>query len=313
MFNVASITMLYFIVSILPLWIAQCPYKTTFSELLYYIFQLPQVAYWRFLLSVVKTEKYEKWRDIEYAGDITMLKGINHKKQFNVLKDIEHQAACCHSIEGNQNLIFKALWWLGDSTSNVSVKEIILESLGAFPLSMKDKLCTPRALQVLYGCYINQFHFTWDLVFHYGNHPNNLEKIFRSMIHLCGSTKEIENQRKEMLKWLILFVEPDFWDVSSALAFWAADDPLDFDSYNNISQYPRPSEGLSWLVNNYVDSSSWEEIMVPPLVWEGLFRASSNKVFQEQLAQRIDKWWKHSSCPGSCPVPIEDLIRIAGE
>ncbi|KAJ3830542.1 hypothetical protein F5880DRAFT_1468240, partial [Lentinula raphanica] len=119
----ATVVLFYLAVSAFPLCIVKCPYRTTFLELFYYIFQIPRVVYQRVR---------HTWSPPWYTRVGT----------FNVLKDVERNAACLNDEDDHQELILKALWWLGETTSNISAKEIILCSLGAFAPSISKKLCS---------------------------------------------------------------------------------------------------------------------------------------------------------------------------
>ncbi|KAJ3822633.1 hypothetical protein F5880DRAFT_652903 [Lentinula raphanica] len=285
----ASIVILYLAASVLPLCVVQCPYRTTFSDLLYYISQLPRVAYQRFRLPW-----HLRWHPESRTG------------HFNVLKDVERRAAC-HIEEDHQDLILNALWWLGESTSNVSAKEILLCSLGAFTPRMSNKLCTPEALRVLYGCEAYS-----DLVGHVlRNLGAPLEAVFRSMIHLSGSMlkfMEAGQWKKKILGSLLTSS-----DINLALAFCASDAPIDFEPFDIYEGILRPSEGLSWLVDNY-KAGTPISVYVPPLVWMGLFKASSNRRFRKAFAEYFPNSLESEvSRPIACPVPVELLIKLSEE
>ncbi|KAJ3771365.1 hypothetical protein FB446DRAFT_740871 [Lentinula raphanica] len=286
-----SIVLLYLAASVLPLCVVQCPYRTTFSDLLYYISQLPRVAYQRFQLPW-----HLRWLPEGHSG------------HFTVLKDVERCAAC--RIKGDhEELILKALWWLGEYTSNVSAKEILLCSLGAFTPRMSNKLCTPEALRVLYGCETYS-----DLVDHVlCNIEAPWELVFRSMIHLSGSMlKFMEAERwKEKILGSLLTSS----DIHTALAFCASDAPIDFVpiGLHACDGTLRPSEGLSWLVDNY-KADTPTPLYLPPLVWMGLFKASSNVKFRKVFAENFpNSLQSQISCPILCPVPIELLLELAEE
>ncbi|KAJ3842725.1 hypothetical protein F5878DRAFT_366208 [Lentinula raphanica] len=304
----AAISVLYLSASILPVYIVQCPYRTTFSDLLYYILRPLRLGYrklWSCFCSAYWSIRYKE----EYW------EGPSTIRDFTSLKNVERHAACHARDPVYQDMIFRALWWLGEYTSNISAKEILRHSLGAFTPRMSNRLCTQAGLRVLYGC----MHYQ-QLVSHamacLDSH-SKLERFLRSMLHL-SSSKEF-NRVKSLLPILaiIRFCSSD-WDIKFVLAFCALDIPFKEHSATlNASQFPvEPSEALSWLVDHYFkDTSSWYDIKVPSLVWAGLFKASSNTKFKEAYQDEIDmnSWITEGHVPIECPVPISILTELAKE
>ncbi|KAJ3968714.1 hypothetical protein EV361DRAFT_829649 [Lentinula raphanica] len=296
----AIILVLYLAASVLPLYIVQCPYRTTFSDVLYYISQLPCVAYQRLRL---------QWD--RYHQQLPTSSSYTGHFQLKALKDVERRAAC--DVEYCEDLILKALWWLGECSSNVSAKEILLHSLGSFTARMSKKLSSPEALQVLYG------FEDYTMLVKYASEASlldpdqsKLERLFRSMIHFAGS-EELDRFKKRSLGRLSFF-EPSSWDIELALAFCASDVPMKPIASGNASTIPKPSKGLSWLINNYKSKpDSWHRVEVPSLVWKGLVDASSNEGFKKAFKDELDAFMMSRSAPVPCRMDIEDLIELAEE
>ncbi|KAJ3768966.1 hypothetical protein FB446DRAFT_791845 [Lentinula raphanica] len=232
----ATVVLFYLAASAFPLCIVKCPYRTTFSELFYYIFQIPRVVYQRVR---------HPWTPPWYTRV-----GI-----FNVLKDVERNAACLNDEDDHQELILKALWWLGETTSNISAKEIILCSLGAFAPSISK----------------NGIHLAQHKV-------DDHREMFRLMIHFSASDVKDVDLMDRSNKILSSDPIPEPWDIDFALAFCASDAPVNL-NFIEAPRLPKPSEGLSWLVDDYLKADPPVEVEVPPLVWMGLFKATLNKEF----------------------------------
>ncbi|KAJ3766275.1 hypothetical protein FB446DRAFT_758467 [Lentinula raphanica] len=293
-----TVVVLFLAASVLPLYVIQCPYRTTFSDLLYYMSQLPRMTYDRFLLPIISTSS-------------NVSSNVQHTRDSKLLKDIEHHEACLS--KDRQDLIFAALWWLGKSTSNFSAKEIIFYSLGAFAPRMTSKLRTREAIRVLYGR--ETFVDVWSLSLHrFDDH----REILRSMIHLVGSIPPLEGLDRTK-NWDILpafdgEIVADPLDLDFALAFWASNVPTNL-KLSFGAGYIKPSEGLSWVVNQCFMADIPIEVKVPPLVWWGLFKVSSNKKFKEafhSVWSRSQDFMERSD-PIACPVPIQTLVRLAEE
>ncbi|KIY63855.1 hypothetical protein CYLTODRAFT_381628 [Cylindrobasidium torrendii FP15055 ss-10] len=118
-------TILYLAASVFPVFVLQCPYRTTFIDLLFYA-----------------------------AGFLRTLRGGRSKRPaagpiFRSLKDLE-RAYIRKALEHGQDMQLNALNWLARSTSSSSAKEIIRRSLGAFMSSMTSQLGMDSALRHLY-------------------------------------------------------------------------------------------------------------------------------------------------------------------
>ncbi|KAJ3818608.1 hypothetical protein F5880DRAFT_1216760 [Lentinula raphanica] len=314
----------YLAATFLPLYIVQCPYRTIFSDLLYYISRPLRVSYYRlryFVCWIYQSLRSKTSWQQQYSA--TSMSDGN--AGFTTLKDVERHAAC-HTKEphfrlydkDHQDLIYNALWWLGESTTNISAKEIIFLSLGAFSPRMTYKLCTKDALQVLFGSKTYTALLDLTNLDDHATHP----EIFRSMIHLAGAELRFNDHFGNQMKGMPPESMPEFttstWNIQLALAFWASNIPmkLNVPSFNQHGpRYIPPSEGLSWIVENYFKVNPAIEVTVPPLVWKGLFEASSNQKFREafQAEVLLHPWDLEGSSPVLCFVPIEDLVKLADE
>ncbi|KAJ3792895.1 hypothetical protein GGU11DRAFT_855437 [Lentinula aff. detonsa] len=285
-----AVIVLYLASNALPLFVAQCSYRTTFSHILYYFFQLPRVAYQRF--SSCLPQK---------------IHSTGQPEPLHSLKEIERNAACDRPVE-DQNNEFKALSWLGEYTSSISAKEIILRSLGAFTSKMSPKLSTDKALRILYGfeTYNELVHHVWLKLEEYGD---QWEGIFRSMIHLTDLPPE---KSQITVNGDIIGQVITTSDVESALALFASNTPffaLEFAGNTIIDSH----SGLAWLVDNYFRSDPpIPAVMVPPLVWQGFLKASFNNKIPEALVPYLsgEKAMVDTPYALNCPVSALTLITL---
>ncbi|KAJ3739969.1 hypothetical protein DFH05DRAFT_1463529 [Lentinula detonsa] len=285
-----AVIVLYLASNALPLFVAQCSYRTTFSHILYYFCQLPRVAYQRFS-SCLPQKTHSK----------------GQPEPLHSLKEIERNAACDRPVE-DQNNEFKALSWLGEYTSSISAKEIILRSLGAFTSKMSPKLSTDKALRILYGfeTYEELVRHVWFKLEEYGD---QWESIFRSLIHLTDLPPE---KSQITVNGDIIGQVITTSDVESALALFASNTPffaLEFAGNTIIDSH----SGLAWLVDNYFRSDPpIPAVMVPPLVWRGFFKASFNNKIPEALVPYLsgEKAMVDTPYALNCPVSALTLITL---
>ncbi|KAF9062901.1 hypothetical protein BDP27DRAFT_1480341, partial [Rhodocollybia butyracea] len=132
------VVILYFTATVLPLLTIQCSYRTTFSDILHYAVHriLYQKIMYPFYISACN------WvRRLLMGLEPLYLKDL---QSYNTPKMTERREACV-DVQECQNLELNVLWWLGESTSNPSAKEILFQSLGTFTCKMTEVLSTNEA------------------------------------------------------------------------------------------------------------------------------------------------------------------------
>ncbi|KAF9058935.1 hypothetical protein BDP27DRAFT_1372018 [Rhodocollybia butyracea] len=264
-----SVVVLYLTATFLPLFTVQCAYKTTFTDILYYAFHQP----WAIFLRVISplTISVYNWNR-ELAGLNSLDPKNFQTKGYISLKAAERHAARAKSSTADQNLELTALWWLGETTSSPSAKEILFQSLGAFTSNMTEKLSTSHALRVLYGC--DSFDALIDLLRRHvrdahahagGATLDRLESIFRSVVHLNHMKQQelvgIRSIHPEYFKNFFQFAyindslskfKPATWETISfaltALAFGVQSVRFWHEGQHT---YLSPEDAIPWLVATY--------------------------------------------------------------
>ncbi|KAF8823338.1 hypothetical protein HHX47_DHR10000127 [Lentinula edodes] len=284
----AVVVILYFTASVLPLFVVQCSYRTTFTDLLYFAYQLLRGAFIKFL--------EQRWHENVNTAMDKEEGGHNDSPQHLIhsLKEAERSTACWQS-KGDQTFEFNALWWLAESTSSVSAKEIIFRSLGAFTFSMTPKLSTSKARSVLYGfkTYKDLLVHLLSLVSPIVHHKerdldlDHLENIFRAAMHqIRVGNQESAWSNPHLFKFrtvsLGLSMETPS-DFQITLAIVACGFHPKF-TYNGVEVSLGPSEALRWLRTN----NRQVKLQVPALVWRALMKwAWTNNQHPEKFSKYL--------------------------
>lgn len=169
-YTVTAITMaiilLYLTSTLLPLFEPQCPYRTTFTDLVYYLHSTTTRTMWSVLYSL-------KNRFPAMPLGVLLAKQAIRLQQSASFDSVERDAASpSERKEGDQYAELRALRWLGKTTSSPSAKDIVFESLGAFHSKMTKELAG-----------LGEASVGHELLYSFGN-PARSERGMRALVHL---------------------------------------------------------------------------------------------------------------------------------
>lgn len=128
------IILLYIVSTVLPLFDPQCPYRTTFTNLIHYLHRRGTQLMWIMLYSLQKKFPPSMHR-------LSRTQFGTRKRISDSFDSVERKAASPSKREdGDQQLELHALTWLANTTSSPSAMKVVFESLGAFDFKMATDL-----------------------------------------------------------------------------------------------------------------------------------------------------------------------------
>ncbi|KAF9020924.1 hypothetical protein BDP27DRAFT_1457808 [Rhodocollybia butyracea] len=281
----ATVVVLYFAATVLPIFTLQCAYRTTLTNKLYWMCQQPQKAYQRVIYPLIMSV-HGIWRQLmgQEAQDPLDLR---ERRPSKVNWSGAERYAACSRPSDDQEPELTALWWLAESTSSPSVKEILLCALGAFTSDMTASLSTSEASRILFGRLSTHL---------FGHRPEEnildleeLESIFRAAIHLEVLNKQqvqTLNHFKMLQSSFALKEYPSLkytasWEtIHSALTALASGFLRSVQLFH-VGEYTElsPGNAIPWLVKTYQeDGLDLPTLALPPLVWKVLLKSSAHQM-----------------------------------
>ncbi|KAJ4470958.1 hypothetical protein J3R30DRAFT_3803695 [Lentinula aciculospora] len=276
----AVVIILYVAASCTPLFIVQCAYRTTFTDLLYYICQVFRGVY---LWLVYPIREY---RFRHFNPDLPSEQGPEKFKPIVALREVERLTACDYrSDSDNESMKFESLWWLGQSTTSPSAKEIIRHSLGAFSRNMSEAMSTHAAFPVLYG-----YRALIDMLFEYKDQFDQLDvQNSEQMDYLEAQVRACVNHSgcRRNFHQLNFASRIPVSDLSIALTLLSSgilEVPIEYLGKTTILE--RDSV-LPWILNVYRQSNfdRESEIKLPLVIWNALLDWYREKVGMNHLSQ----------------------------
>lgn len=126
------IVLLYLVSTVLPLFAPECPYRTTFTDLIYYLHKTFIQSIWALLYSNFKHPPSDFSQQHYWEK-----KQENRQQRPDSFDSVERNVASpSNRRESDQHAELRALRWLVETTLSPSAKSIAFESLGAFHSKM---------------------------------------------------------------------------------------------------------------------------------------------------------------------------------
>ncbi|KAF9020921.1 hypothetical protein BDP27DRAFT_1411622 [Rhodocollybia butyracea] len=306
-----TVALLYFAATVLPLVTLQCPYRTTFTNKLYWICQEPQKMYQRVIYPLIMSV-HGIWSRLMGQEAQDPLDQKERRPSKVNWSGAERYAACSRPSD-DQEPELTALWWLAESTSSPSAKEILLCALGAFTSDMTASLSTSEASRILFG----------RLSMHlFGHRPEDnildleeSESIFRAAIHLEVLNKQqvqTLNHFKMLQSSFALKEYPSLkytasWETIHSALTALASGFLRSVRFFHAGEYTQlsPENAMPWLVEIYQEEGlNLPMLALPPLVWKVLLRSSD---------QRMDDFFEDVYALSETPYPMSPAIFNRGD
>ncbi|KAJ3937601.1 MAG: hypothetical protein NXY57DRAFT_1089645 [Lentinula lateritia] len=279
----AIVIILYMAASCIPLFIVQCSYRTTFTDILYYIYQL--------ILGVNRWIFYP-FRDylFRFRKDrFPRERAPTRKKPIVVLKEVERSAACTGNPTRNEPMKLKSLRWLGESTTSPSAKVIIRHSLGAFTQKTSDgnDLYTFDALLILYGyrSMLDLIIQCMDLFQEVNVQDNDQLDYLEGQVRACILYPNCRLNFYQM-KLDPKIPIPDITVALTLLSVGVIEVPISYDGKTIMLQR---DDVLPWILEIYRQSNydRESELQLPALVWNSLFEWYRDKVGMKVAMQTL--------------------------
>ncbi|KAF8827760.1 hypothetical protein HHX47_DHR4000059 [Lentinula edodes] len=279
----AIVIILYMAASCIPLFIVQCSYRTTFTDILYYVYQLI-LGVNRWIFYPLRDYLF-RFRKDRFPRE----RAPKRKKPIVVLKEVERSVACTDDPTRNEPMKLKSLRWLGESTTSPSAKVIIRHSLGAFTqeTSDNDNLYTFDALRILYGyrSMVDLIVECIDLFQVVDVQDNDQLDYLEGQVRACILYSNCRLNFYQM-KLDPKIPIPDITVALTLLSAGVIEVPISYDGKTIMLQR---DDVLPWILDIYRQSNydRESELQLPALVWNSLFDWYRDKVGMEVVRQTL--------------------------